>query len=200
MAKVAGTAGYDKPGLAERFASLRFADVHAPVLRYLPKRPCHILDIGAGSGRDAGHLAARGHRVTAVEPSPELHAAGRLLWRHPRIRWTCDALPGLRPLDRHLKFEAILITGVWNHLTRPERHRAMARIAMLTARGGRIFVTLRHGPAPAGRLMFDVSLREIASQAHGSGLRLLFRTKRNSIQPGNRAAGVTWTHLVLDKR
>jgi SAM-dependent methyltransferase len=32
--------------------------------------PAHVLDVGAGTGRDAAHFAANGHRVTALDFSP----------------------------------------------------------------------------------------------------------------------------------
>ena len=56
-----------------------------------------MLDVGAGTGRDAAWLARLGHEVVAVEPSAAMRAEAER--RHPaaRIRWIDDRLPGLAP-------------------------------------------------------------------------------------------------------
>src|SRR2546430_5783936 len=60
---------------------LRYALAEAHVLRHLPARgdggPPRVLDLGGGDGGDAVRLAARGHRVTLVDQSPGMLAAGR---------------------------------------------------------------------------------------------------------------------------
>ncbi len=45
-----------------------------PLLRAIGSRCCEIVDGTAGLGGDAAHLAAAGHRVTAVEEHPLPHA------------------------------------------------------------------------------------------------------------------------------
>ncbi|MGQ3357308.1 MAG: class I SAM-dependent methyltransferase, partial [Phreatobacter sp.] len=73
----ASTAGYaeEAENLARQYESVTFEEVHAPLLHLLPLSG-RALDIGAGSGRDAAALAARGFAVTAVEPTAELRAEG----------------------------------------------------------------------------------------------------------------------------
>jgi len=55
---------------------MSFADLHSDVARLLPKAPAFILDVGAGSGRDAASLAEMGHSIAAVEPVDELRNCG----------------------------------------------------------------------------------------------------------------------------
>jgi protein-L-isoaspartate O-methyltransferase len=43
-----------------------------------------VLDVGAGSGRDAAWFAARGHDVVAVEPTSAMRSEGQ--HRHPDPR------------------------------------------------------------------------------------------------------------------
>lgn len=71
VARISGTENYadEAPELLKRYESISFADAHAPVLQLIPPAPCHALDIGAGTGRDAAGLAALGHSVVAVEPT-----------------------------------------------------------------------------------------------------------------------------------
>ena len=66
---LSATAGYaeNAAALIEQYERLTFEEVHREVLSLFPVRPGRVLDIGAGTGRDAAALAARGHMVTAVE-------------------------------------------------------------------------------------------------------------------------------------
>ncbi|BBE11144.1 hypothetical protein HH1059_20120 [Halorhodospira halochloris] len=52
-----------------------------------------MLDIGAGSGRDAAWLAEQGHDVVAVEPAAELRQEAQR--RHPDewISWLGNMVP-----------------------------------------------------------------------------------------------------------
>src|SRR5262245_52668633 len=101
MARVSGTEGYaeEAPRLVEPYERLAFADVHGPVLHLLPQRPSRVLDIGAGTGRDAAAFAAMGHRVVAVEPTDELRTRGMALHPSSSIEWLDDALPELSLLQ-----------------------------------------------------------------------------------------------------
>ncbi|MCZ8313918.1 class I SAM-dependent methyltransferase [Phreatobacter sp.] len=193
----ASMAGYgcEADNLAVQYESITFEQVHAPVLHLLPDAPGHALDIGAGTGRDAAALAAQGHRVVAVEPTAELRAHGARIHAGQPITWLDDGLPDLPVLaGRAERFDLILLTAVWMHLDAAERQRAMARLADLAAPGARIVITLRHGPVPEGRRMFDVSLQETVALAARHGLSSLFETRRPDMfgRPG-----VTWSVLVL---
>lgn len=53
---------------------LRYAIAQANLLRHLPARPLHILDVGGGNGRDSLPLAAQGHSVTIIDFSAEMLA------------------------------------------------------------------------------------------------------------------------------
>ncbi|WP_204324597.1 class I SAM-dependent methyltransferase, partial [Stenotrophomonas maltophilia] len=71
------------------------------ILHLVPAAPVRAIDIGAGTGRDAAALAARGHRVLAVEPTAELLAEARRLHPSALIEWLDDGLPELaRPGTR----------------------------------------------------------------------------------------------------
>ncbi|MBX9989286.1 class I SAM-dependent methyltransferase [Phreatobacter oligotrophus] len=193
----ASTAGYGREAdnLAVQYESITFEQVHAPVLHLLPEAPGHALDIGAGTGRDAAALAARGFSVVAVEPTAELRAHGARIHAGRPIIWLDDGLPDLAVLaGRAERFDLILLTAVWMHLDADEREQAMARLADLAQPGARIVMTLRHGPIPEGRRMFEVSAAETVALAARNGLASLFETSRPDMfgRPG-----VTWSVLVL---
>ncbi|MBL1091751.1 MULTISPECIES: class I SAM-dependent methyltransferase [Streptomyces] len=191
-----GTAGYAEAAevLAVQYEEVTFEEVHRDVLPFVPAEPGRILEAGAGTGRDAAALAARGHSVVAVEPTTELREHARRLHADSDIAWVDDALPDLT-LSRHPgEFDAIFATAVWMHLDPEERRRAMARIAGLLVPGGRFFVNLRHGPVPAGRHMFHVSAAETVELGRAHGLRRHHCHERLDLHGRD---NVRWSCLVL---
>jgi len=197
-----GTEGYAERAdvLIEQWRTISFADRHTPVLPWIPQAPSRIADIGAGIGTDAAGLAALGHTVLAVEPVDAFRDAARALHASPRIEWLDDSLPELVALlARRETFDVVMLSAVWMHLDAPQRDRAMGRVAALLRDGGVSIMSLRHGPVPAGRRMFEVSADETIRLALARGLRLVRELHTASVQPANRANGVTWTRLVFDK-
>ena len=53
--------------LIQRLDGISSVDLFAPVIEHFPQQPSHVLDIGAGTGRDAAWLASLSHIVVAVE-------------------------------------------------------------------------------------------------------------------------------------
>src|ERR1700692_3272765 len=80
---VSGTEGYaeEVEALVQQYESLSFSDNHKAILHLIPSEPCRVLDVGAGTGRDAAGFAALGHHVVAVEPTTELRTRAMAL--HP---------------------------------------------------------------------------------------------------------------------
>ncbi|MDK0524503.1 class I SAM-dependent methyltransferase [Streptomyces sp. ML-6] len=196
---MASTAGYGEAAeaLAEQYENVTFDEVHREVLHLFPSRPSSVLDVGAGSGRDAAALAARGHRVVAAEPTTELRALGRRLHADHEIEWVDDALPELPELTAQTRrFDLILLTAVWMHLDERQRTSSMARLVGLLERRGRVILSLRHGPVPAGRRMFPVSAEETISLARRHGLEVVHETQRVDLHG---RPGVTWTRLGLQR-
>jgi len=201
MSDVRGVTGYNE-GSAElipRYEALRFETVHASVLHLLPEPPGAVLDVGAGTGRDASALDARGFTVTAIEPCDAFRDAGQKM--HPSsIRWINDGLPALASLgDVRDAFDVIMATAMWMHLDVGEREQGMKQVARLLKPGGRLIMSLRHGVVPEGRIMFEVSSDETARLAEACGLKLIFNFHEPSLEPENRNAGVTWSKLVFEK-
>ena len=199
MASARGTAGYGTRAadLAAQYESITFEDVHRDVLHLFPAEPGHILDIGAGSGRDAAALALRGHRVVAVEPTQELRAEGQRLHPLPTLQWLDDQLPELLVV-RNLKqrFDVILLTAVWMHLDAAERKTAMCAIASLLRVGGIVVMSLRHGPIPDGRRMFDVSADETVALGEQAGLGIHHCSEREDMLG---RADVSWSFVALKR-
>ncbi|MFI6874473.1 class I SAM-dependent methyltransferase [Streptomyces sp. NPDC050400] len=191
-----GTSGYAETAdaLAVQYEEVTFEEVHVDVLRLVPAEPCRILDVGAGTGRDAAALAARGHSVVAVEPTRELRAHGQRIHADSGIDWVDDVLPDLALSQHAGRFDAVFATAVWMHLDADERRHAMARIAALLVPGGRFFVNLRHGPVPESRRMFAVSAAETVELGSTYGLRTVHRSERPDLHGRD---NVWWSSLVL---
>lgn len=185
-------------GLVARYEAVSSAGKLRPVAHLLPAAPARVADIGAGTGVDAAWLAAQGHSVLAVEPTPAFRAAGQGLHRSGRITWLDDRLPALaatRALG--LRFDFVLLSAVWAHLPEAARDEAMSSLALLLAHQGTLVLSLRHGPSPASRPTYPAPPEQALQLAAAHGLRAVLRCEAESAQAANRAAGVTWTWLGL---
>jgi SAM-dependent methyltransferase len=193
-----GTAGYEKDldTLVRKLEAMPFEALHREVLPLFPPAPAAILDVGAGSGRDAAAFAALGYEVIAVEPAAGLRERAQALHPSPRIAWIDDALPDLAALT-DTRFDIVMLTAVWMHLDLDERRRAMPRIAGLLKPGGLTCFTLRHGPVPKERRMFDVSGADTLRLAEAAGLAPVAHLENQVAVSGN--PGVTWTRLAFRK-
>ena len=145
-------------------------DVHGWLRDLLPKASATVLDVGAGSGRDAAWLAAKGHDVVAVEPSASMRKAGASRHADPSINWINDRLPALDAVSRTgQSFDLILLSAVWMHLPQRDRPRALRKMINLLKPGGLLAATLRCGPADRKRGIHAVSLEEIETLARNYG-------------------------------
>ncbi|WP_270937874.1 methyltransferase domain-containing protein [Falsiroseomonas oryzae] len=182
---------------AEAYEAFGFEDVHRDALPFLPATPGYLLDVGAGSGRDAAWFAARGWEVIAAEPAAALRAEAGRLHAAPSIRWVDDRLPALAEVHRlGLAFDLVWLSGVWQHIPPEDRARAMRKLATLLKPGGRIVLTLRHGPAPPDRPMWPVDAHEVERLGLDHGLALRVATDRAEDRQGR--ADVRWQTVVLD--
>jgi SAM-dependent methyltransferase len=141
----------------------RLADVLAP-------RHARILDAGAGIGRVAAALAARGHDVTAVEKDPDLVARSRRHFPHvPVVEADVLALtPGLlEAAGRPAAYDVVVVVGnVMVYLADGTEVRALRTLAALLAAGGRILVGFHPQAGPRGSRAYPVEeLREHVAAA-----------------------------------
>jgi SAM-dependent methyltransferase len=180
--------------LAPRYDAVATGDVFAPVLDLLPP-PTAMLDVGAGSGRDAQWFAARGYQVTAAEPVAEFRAA--IAKRAPDVAMVDARLPALTGMVG--PFGLILVNTLWHHLDDVARDQAMSRLAGLLTPAGRLIISLRHGPLPEGQPVHALDPEAEARRAALVGLGLLRFVEADTHQEQNIAAGVSWTWLVLGK-
>jgi SAM-dependent methyltransferase len=189
----------DAPTLIDSFEAISSADVYAHVAHLLPAQPARVVDVGAGTGRDAAWFAAQGHSVLAVEPTDALLAAGMKLHPSTRIAWLSDTLPGLdRTLARGETFDRVVLCAVWHHLREDERARAMANLARLLAPDGILIMILRHEAEALARGA-DSQRKDAEGLARNAALSLAFAREGAPIHPSNHASGVTLTWLAFSQ-
>ncbi len=173
----------------------RFEQVHRWLLDRLPSAPSLVLDVGAGSGRDAAWFADRGDTVVAVEPAAAMREWAMRLHPSPSIRWLDDRLPELKAChELRVGFDVILVSAVWMHVAPADRERAFRKLVTLLKPGGLLALTLRHGPDEHGRGMHAVSVSELERFAlrHSAQVEHCGRTGDTSGR-----SGVEWDQLIV---
>jgi SAM-dependent methyltransferase len=188
------------PRLIARFEEISTDQLYEPVIDLLPAEPSRVVDIGAGTGRDADWLAGRGHSVLAVEPVEDFRKAGVERHASPRITWLEDQLLTLSKAISRGPFDLVTLSAVWHHLDVDARGIAMHSLLRLTAPGGMLIISLRHGPGVPGQPVFDIAPEETIAMAQAEGLALVRHRPADSVQANNNVAGVTWTWLVFTRR
>lgn len=190
--------GYDGDAgraLAEHYETADPAVLHEALIPHLPPAPAAVLDVGAGSGRDAAWLAGQGYSVLAVEPSATMRAAGQQ--RHPEaaISWMADSLPGLDTVCRlGAAFDAILLSAVWMHVPPADRRRAFRKLVSLLKPGGTLAISLRMGPPDVDRDMHPVATDEIETLARNHGVAVL-EVRQSPDRLGRDE--ISWVQIVL---
>ncbi|MBU6452701.1 MAG: class I SAM-dependent methyltransferase [Cyanobacteria bacterium REEB67] len=164
----------------ESYESLSFEHVHSQMRDLMPPAGSAVLDVGAGSGRDAAWFARSGCQVLAVEPAAAMLARARELHKEPEIRWQQDTLPGLeKTMGLGLSFDLVWLSAVWMHVAPGDRQRAFRKMLSLLRAGGMIVFTLRHGDFDDGREAYPVSVDEIEklSRQYGLAVHRVFKSE-----------------------
>lgn len=107
-----------------------------PLLDQLPLG--NVLDAGCGTGRHSVHLAARGHSVVGVDVSREMVRRARLAVPEGDFR--------VAPVEElpfgGESFDSALCALALSHLADPKQ--AVAELARVTAKNGRVIVSIPH--------------------------------------------------------
>lgn len=158
--------------LSTQYNSVSFESVHSSWQPYWPLSGDKVLDVGAGSGRDAHWMQQQGCEVIAIEPSDGLRELGA---KHTgvEVTWINDSLPALsRTENLGMRFDLILVSAVWMHLPISYRERAFRKLSNLLAPNGRLIISLRHGEFDDQRQGYPVSVQELEQLAKNSALQV----------------------------
>tara|TARA_Y100001956_G_C4122626_1_gene188320 strand:- start:331 stop:936 length:606 start_codon:yes stop_codon:yes gene_type:complete len=182
--------------LAEQYDSVNFESVHSSWRSHWPLSGSRVLDVGAGSGRDAQWFDSQGCKVVAIEPSAVFRQLGQER-TSTTIHWVDAQLPELSSLNAlpH-SFDLILVSAVWMHIPVTKRYQSLCSLVARLAEGGRIVITLRHGAFGDGRTSYGVSLAELEQIAQRIGLVVCHV---EDTEDGLSRTGLTWQTVVLNK-
>lgn len=176
-------------GLAEGFVDRHYGSVrgrvrthviHQHLVAHLPSSPARIVDVGGGAGNQSIPLAALGHSVTIVDPSPAmLERAGRRLAdeggevaeRVRLVRATGEQAPAVLEGE---PFDAVLCHGVLMYLDDPEP--LVDALCRLSAPGGLVSIVAKNAqtmavrPALAGDWAAALAAFDSERQINGLGV------------------------------
>ena len=182
--------------LADQYNSVAFEKVHGDWLSEIPEKG-FVLDIGAGSGRDARFLADKGLSVVAVEPADGIRERAQQYVVNQPIHWLNDKLPELNQVfSLQTKFDLILLSAVWMHIVPSERERCIRKLSSLLKANGKIIVSLRHGANHDERTMYPVSADELSGFARKFGLSFRLLSEQTNADELGRD-DVYWQTVIL---
>ena len=179
----------------QQYEGLVSDTVHGWLRDLLPKGSATVLDIGAGTGRDAAWLSAKGYDVVAVEPSASMRTTGTAIHALAHIRWIDDRLPALATVSKSgLSFDLILLSAVWMHLPPGDRPRAFRKIINLLKPGGLLAIVLRDGPTDQTRSIHPISLEEVDGLARDHGA---FVERHTEAEDHLGRPGIRWIQVAV---
>lgn len=172
---------YDRnaPSFGARFDETSFKAVHQDLLPLLPPKGSRILDVGAGSGRDAVALERMGYLVTAVEPSTNLQAWALKRYGATTIIWIEDRLPSLaKTRANEQRYDFVLCSAVLMHVEPADLKESFQALAELLKYGGKLALSLRDRRADDPPEIFHNHLDSgVSNAASAAGLQLTQRTE-----------------------
>lgn len=167
---------------SQEYKKHQFEKINFLWIHLIPQGKVNILDVGAGSGRDASWLAQKGHAVIAVEPADGLRELAEKHHCGQSVHWVKDSLPGLQEINKMgLKFELILMNAVWMHIEPKHREEAFNNLIHMLKKGGHLVMTLRYGPSTDERVMHPVCNKELMFYANVKKLELVLDAKSDDL-------------------
>ena len=170
------------------------AQLNAWITPLLPTEASLILDIGAGSGRDAHWLAELGHHVIAVEPSRTMREYAQHYHHHQYIEWVNDSLPNLEQIyQRNYQFDVVLLNAVWMFVPPRQRARAFRKVLGLLKPGGLLCLTVQIDIHDDARGKYAVAYDELHHLAREHGLII----EVDSVDADQSGRDMRWLQMAL---
>ncbi|WP_058119692.1 class I SAM-dependent methyltransferase [Photobacterium kishitanii] len=188
--------------LIEQYQSLTFEQVHQSWRAYWPLTSksdvAKVLDVGAGTGRDALWFAQHQCDVYAIEPAAALREFGQRYTQDcfDKITWLDDKLPELNSItELGIRFDCILLSAIWMHIAPKLRERCFRKLANLLAPSGQLVISLRHGDFNDARVAYAVSVEELEQLAKKHALQVNAISSLDTDELGR--SSVQWQTVVM---
>ena len=126
--------------LSQRYESAKVDNIHSLLLKIFPSKS-YLLEIGCGSGRDAGFMHRKGYDVLAIDGSREMIAEAKRC--HPEL---ADRLEVTKIPDE-LHFEPSSFDGVYciatlMHLDKSAIDQTIEKVAMILKAGSKFLFSV----------------------------------------------------------
>lgn len=189
--------------VAATYEQVEFTEVLRSLIPHIPETG-RLLEIGAGSGRDAVFWLNQGYDVTAIDGSKSM--VEEAFTRHPPLigRLTRHVLPAVLPFPDH-SFDIVVSMAMIMHLAPSDLPPVFSDIARVLAEGG-IYAysvnTARSGLDASGRdhrgrYFTCLPAAEWAVLHEAAGLETV-QQRENADVTGR--AGIRWVTFVTRKR
>lgn len=129
--------------------------VSRQLAEHLPERPLRVLDIGCGQGSQAVRLAQAGHRVTGVDPSPEMQGLFKIACdeQPAQVRDRIDFVDAtgqqVADIFESGSFDLALCQGVVAYLSEGENDELLNALRSVLTPGGLLSLLTINGDALA---------------------------------------------------
>ena len=181
--------------LADRYEGIDPLVAHPHLFDLLAASPNQsVLDIGAGTGRDAAAIAKLGHSVTAIEPSQQMLSLAQRLHQGSGVKWRRSELPELEGVTG--EFDVIILSAVWMHIPAWEREEALSSLLRHLKADGAVYMTLRDGPADGARSIYAVDTESLNNLARHKGLSLEILSQEADLLGRSE---VNWVSVMLTR-
>lgn len=151
-------------GFSQQYSSVKTTDVLPGLASAMPR--LRALDAFCGNGRDAKWLASQGYVVDAMDGAHGMLREAQAVNADPNVTYFHDLGPEFaNTRQRGGKYDLIIMSAGWMHIAPERRAEALGNLLSVANPGATLLFSLRHGPAPADRPMFEVSVKELQQLA-----------------------------------
>lgn len=189
--------------VTEAYEQVEFAGVLRSLIPYFPETG-RLLEIGAGSGRDAVFWLNRGYDVTAIDGSHAMLEEASA--RHPQLngRITHHVLPAALPFV-DCSFDIVVSMAMIMHLAASDLPPVYSDIARVLAKGGICAYSVNtarpgldaSGCDDRGRRFTCFPAVEWEALHVGAGFETVYREENDDVSG---RAGIRWVTFVTRKR
>ena len=126
--------------LSQRYESAKVENIHSLLLKTFPAQS-YLLEIGCGSGRDAGFMYQNGYNILAIDGSREMIAEAKRC--HPELAGRLEVVK----IPDELRFEPSSFDGVYSiatlmHLEKDMIDQTIEKIAKMMKLGAKFFFSV----------------------------------------------------------